>query len=285
MAKISKPVLKKHNEALEILKKKDKLNFNEREFVFKHYHEGASKMNNLISAHFTPYSIAKSISQNIRHTDMFVDLCSGIGILSYALKRLNEWDNSPVVGICIENCVEYYEVGKKLLPEFHWICGDIFNPNVIAQVKEIMDGKRFSIVSNPPYGKQVKTDTNSLLKYQGTEFEYKAMELGAILGAEDGAFLIPQESAPFRITGNNYKGVEHESYKTSKYKKFVDQTGLEISPNIGYTTEIFEDEDGWKDVNIKTEIAILEYNELEYQSKSKPVESNEIINEDQLTLF
>ena len=274
MSKISIPVLNLHNQAVELLKK-ESLNFCDREFIFDNYHEGAGQMNNLISAHFTPYSICRSLCQNITYTDCFVDLCAGIGMISYALKRYEEMSfNKPIFGICIEKCTEYYEVGKKLLPEFHWINGDCFDPEVIEQVKELMKGKKFSVISNPPYGNQVKTDSKELLKYTGSTFEYKAIELGAILGAYDGAFLIPQVSAPFRISGvlMHGKKVYEEEYKTKNYKKFVEQTGLEISHNNGYDTVFLEEGEAWRDVSIPTEIACLEYEELNYVAKQEPVQ-------------
>ena len=272
MAKISKPVLGKHNEAVALLKK-DKLNFYDRQFIFDFYHEGAGKMNNLISAHFTPYSIAKSMTFNITYEDCFVDLCAGIGILSYVLKRQEEMSfNKPLYGICIEKCTEYYEVGKKLLPEFHWINGDCFDPEVIAEVKELMKGRNFSIISNPPYGKQVKTNTKDLLKYSGSTFEYKAMEWGAIVGAYDGAFLVPQQSAPFRISGIRRHGeqVQEEHHKTTDYLKFLKQTGIEIFTNNGFDTTIIDEDCGgdWKDVNVVTEIAVLQYSEYDYSPKT-----------------
>lgn len=272
MAKISKRLLKYHNQALDILKE-EKLDFYQRKYVFDNFHEGAGNMNNLIGAHFTPHSIAKSMTFNIRENN-FVDLCAGIGMLSYKLLRdweFNTADEKPF-GICIENCTHYYEVGKKLLPEFHWINGDIFDEKVIKEVKDLMRGKDFSIISNSPYGKQVKSETSNILKYKGGIFEYKAIELGAVLGANDGAFLIPQQSAPFRMSGRETRGNEFgKEHKSKDYNKFVKETGLEINANIGFSTNIIDEDDkGWKDVNIITEIGILEYSELGYESIYKP---------------
>lgn len=268
MAKISKRLLNKHNEAIELLKL-EKLDYNQREFVFDHFHEGAGNMNNLISAHFTPYEIAKSMTFCITYNECFVDLCAGIGMLSYVLLRQNEMGFERGVkpfGICIEKSTEYYEVGKKLLPDFHWINGDCFDPVIIAEVKALMKDRQFSIISNPPYGKQVKTQTKDLLKYVGANFEYKAIEWGAIVGAYDGAFLLPQNVCPFRMTGSRKEGVYSESYKTTEYNKFVDNTGLKISSNMGFSTDLIdEDLAGWKDVSIITEIAIIEYDELNYK--------------------
>lgn len=266
MAKISKRILAKHNEAVELLKKEE-LNFNDREFIFYNYHEGAGKMNNLISAHFTPYSIARSIMHNVAYPNCFVDLCAGIGILSYALKRQNEWDNAPIFGICIENCTEYYEVGKKLLPEFHWINGDCFDPKVMQEVRDLLNDRKFSIVSNPPYGKQIKTNTKDLLKYSGGNFEYKAVEWGAIMGAYDGAYLIPQSACPFKYSFNQ----GYEEQECTEYDKFNKQTGLELKMNTGYSTEIPEDDEGgdWKDVKIITEVVDIDYYDLDYRPKTK----------------
>ncbi len=269
MAKISKRLLNKHNEAVNMLKK-EKLNFNERQFVFDNYHEGAGKMNNLISAHFTPYQIAKSMTFNIAYTDCFIDLCAGIGILSYALLRQEEMSfNKKLFGICIERSTEYYEAGKKLLPEFHWINGDCFDPKVIEQVRDLMKDKKFSVISNPPYGKQVKSNTEDLLRYTGSNFELKAIEWGAMIGAFDGAFLIPQNAANFRLSGREakYKPVYDENYKTKEYLKFVAQTGLEMKANNGFSTDLIEGEEfgpTWKDVTITTEIACVDYDEYNY---------------------
>ena len=263
MAKISKRLLNKHNEAVALLEK-DKLNFYDRDFVYDFYHEGAGKMNNLISAHFTPRELARSMSQNTR-CHHWVDLCAGIGILSYVMVRdiqLSHLVDKPYTAICVENCIEYYEIGKKLLPECIWINGSIFDDDVINQIKDLMEGKEFSIISNPPYGKQVKGN-NKLMHYKGSLFEYKAIEIGAILGAFDGCFLIPETSAPFRMTRN--LPTINESYKIPAYKKFVKETGLEIIANMGYTTELSDEDYGWKDVSIRTEIAIVEYDELDYK--------------------
>jgi len=273
--RISKRKMNLHNEAVKLLEM-DELSFNDVEFIYSNYHEGANKANNLISAHFTPRSICHSMAHNIRQIN-FVDLCAGIGNLAYSIGRFNELEyKNGGIGICVENCLEYYEVGKKLLPQFHWINGSIFDDKVINEIKEIMKGSRFSIVSNPPYGNQVKA-TSENLKYQGSKFEYRAMEVGAILGADDGAFLIPQESTPFRMSGKQHhpKGVLSESYKSKDYLKFSECTGIEITPNIGFSTDIMDGNDGWKDVTITTEIAIVEYNGDEgyvYNPKGDKVE-------------
>lgn len=255
MGKISKEAMKRHSKAMEIIEQ-DVLSYDDKIYVLENYHEGATNMNNLVSAHFTPMSLARSVEQCTRNYN-FVDLCAGIGILSWCQSRVMEFEQREFVGVCVENCLEYCKIGKKLLPELHWINGDIFNPKVINRVKEIMRGQDFSVISNPPYGRQVKTNTD-ILKYKGPEFEYKAIELGYQLGASEGVFLIPQNSCNFKMSGQRNTNL---NIPCSKYEKFEKETDIIMSPNIGFTTDI-QDENGWKDVSIATEIAIFEYNEI-----------------------
>ena len=276
MGKISKEMMKRHSKAMEIIEQ-DVLSFDDKIYVLENYHEGATQMNNLISAHFTPMELARSVQMSAR-SKHFVDLCSGIGILSWCMMRIHYFeDNKDVVGICIENCTEYYRIGKKLLPELHWINGSIFDQAIIDEVKELMEGKDFSIISNPPYGKQVKTDTKKLLKYKGSDFEYKAIELGDMLGAHDGVFLIPQSSCNFKLSG--VSGNEF-NIPCSKYDKFYEETKLEMRPNMGFDTECIDA--GWKDVSITTEIAIFEYQEMRDEAQEEEEEYDE---NEQLTLF
>jgi hypothetical protein len=211
-------------------------------------------------------SLARSVEQCTRNYN-FVDLCAGIGILSWCQERVMEFEDKEFVGICVENCLEYCKIGKKLMPQLHWINGDIFNPKVIARIKEIMGDRSFSVISNPPYGKQVKTNTD-ILQYKGSDFEYKAIELGFQLGASEGVFLIPQGSCNFKMSGQRHTNL---NVSCSKYEKFEKETNLKMSPNIGFTTDIF-DGDGWKDVSITTEIAIFEYDELREQLKESDEE-------------
>jgi len=145
---------------------------------------------------------------------------------------------------------------------------------------------QFSIISNPPYGIQVKTNgTKELLKYSGPNFEYKAIELGAILGAFDGAFLIPQQACPFRMSGKESKGeTNHPRYRTELIKKFEEETEITIDPNNGFSTDIIEGDQNWKDVSIVTEIAYIFY-ENEYEWKYVPKEVKEEVVSTQQSLF
>jgi len=262
MGKISKEMMKRHSKAMEIIEQ-DVLSYDDKLYVLENYHEGATNMNNLVSAHFTPMSLARSVEQCTRNYN-FVDLCAGIGILAWCQVRIMEFEQKEFTGICVENCLEYCKIGKKLMPELHWINGDIFNPKVIARIKEIMGDRDFSVISNPPYGRQVKTFTD-ILQYKGPEFEYKAVELGFQLGASEGVFLIPQASCNFNMSSQRETRL---NLPCKKYEKFYKETAIEMSPNIGFTTDILEGPT-WKDVSIATEIAIFEYGEIREQMEEE----------------
>ena len=55
MGKISKEMMKRHSKAMVIIEQ-DVLSFDDKIYVLENYHEGATQMNNLVSAHFTQWN-------------------------------------------------------------------------------------------------------------------------------------------------------------------------------------------------------------------------------------
>lgn len=255
MARISKRLISKHEEAMKLLNGQDSWSVDEYHFIYENFHEGVGMSNNMISAHFTPYELARHGAFCMNYTNSWVDLGAGIGIITYALMRFCElnFDQAQKI-VCVERAHTYYEIGKKLLPNVHWICGDMFDIEVISEIKKFMGDTKFSVVSNPPYGRMVKVKCPHI-KYRGANFEYSAIELGAILGADDGAFLIPQTSCPFQYSGQQM----YKNYISEEYKKFNKQTGLEIDMNMGIDTSQWSKD--WKEVSIVTEWAQVDYSE------------------------
>jgi hypothetical protein len=247
--KISKPLLNLHLQAKEMLEQ-DALSITEREFVLNNYHEGAEHMNGMTGAFFTPEGLARDFTLEIsgRH---IVDLCAGIGRLSYAyLKHGYTHDSSGEMFVpqltCIEVNPEYYEVGRKVLPEANWILGSILDEELIISLP-LFD----MAISNPPFGK-VKGADAKWLNYKGSEFEYKAIEVASRI-AEGGVFIIPQQSASFAYSGQNgYR--PHEFAKLTKFKK---ETGIDLGHNMGIDTSSYQNE--WKQVSPTVEIVTCEF--------------------------
>jgi hypothetical protein len=237
MAKISKNSAKRHNQALDLVRSDKRLTEEDRFFILENFHEGATNMNGLAGAFFTPEGLARDLSIEVCGADSIIDLCAGIGRLSFACgqhaKRL----------VCVEQNPEYAEVGKRVMPNAEWIVGDVFGIGDIG----LFDWA----ISNPPFG-AINTGASFEGSYSGAKFEYKVIELASRL-AEWGAFIIPQMSAPFRYSGKQ----TYSEMVDSECQKFIDQTGIVMGMNCGIDTSMYLNE--WKGVSPMCEIVVCEF--------------------------
>lgn len=238
MAKLTKDEIKKHQAACELLKQ-DQLTIDERFFVIENWHEGAEHLNSASGAFFTPLSLAQNFAIET-FAGRTVDLCAGIGILSFAAWIANSCKGEFV---CVEINPSYVAVGKKILPEATWICADALSP-------EILELGRFTqAISNPPFGRL--NGSAKAPRYSGSDFELKVIDVAGLV-ADEGAFIVPQMSAPFRFSGNRgYEPVESE-----KLARFYDDTGIVLQPNCGIDTSVL---DGFRGTNIRTEIVLTDF--------------------------
>ena len=120
MKKLSKIETRKHLEALSLLNK-SVLDDDDKTFIFKHYCESATKFNSLAGEFFTPESLAWDTTLDIGNIPYknhlkVIDLCADIGVLSHCL--LTRYPNAKVT--CVEINSEYFEAGKKLVPNANW---------------------------------------------------------------------------------------------------------------------------------------------------------------------
>lgn len=189
MAKLTKDQFKRHNEA-EALIAKDNLSIEEREFVLEHWDPSAEHVNSAAGAFFTPIDLATSFACMLGHPGAIIDLCAGIGALSYAC--------TPVYGepprmVCVEKNPDYVRVGRKIVPHAHWIEGDVFD------LLEMGLGHFDAVVGNPPFGRVAK-GSKSAPGVKG-DFEFHVIALGMAV-ADYGQFILPQMSAGFRYSGD-----------------------------------------------------------------------------------
>lgn len=239
--KLSKAQANLHNQAMDLVNSDKKLSRDERFFVLENFHEGATNMNGLAGAFFTPESIARCLTVEIMNGSHIIDLCAGIGALSLQA-FLN---NSPRSITCLELNPEYYEVGKRVLPEAEWILADALTHQ--------FDREFDFAISNPPFG-NIKTSEHKS-NYTGSKFEYKIIERASQL-AKHGAFIIPQASAGFE-----YSGVQHyKEVETTALKSFIRQTGIQLEMNCGI--DLGEYREDWKGVTPKCEIVTCDFTEL-----------------------
>ncbi len=252
MAKLTKAQRKAHAEAEAILTK-DRLTEDEREFVFRNWHEGANHINGAAGAFFTPYDLAGDFALD-GAAGRVIDLCAGIGVLSYFIGERARYGSRTTELTCIEINPKYCEVGRKLLPDARWINADVFD------WRELGLGRYDMAIGNPPFGR-VRRSANGP-RYRGAEFEFHVIDIAAEL-ADYGAFILPQQSASFQYSGRQY----YERCKTGKGIDFEKATGLEMTCGAGVDTSIFKND--WKDTSIITEIACFDFTETRGRGATK----------------
>lgn len=101
MAKLSHAQVKQHRLACNLLEK-GVLTLNEREFVIENWNEGAEHNNAVAGAFFTPLRLTFDMALDVAGVRI-LDLCAGIGSLSYAVHwHGRRWNDRPQI-----TCVEY----------------------------------------------------------------------------------------------------------------------------------------------------------------------------------
>lgn len=244
MAKLSKAQRKAHQEAEAILTK-DRLTEDEKDFVFQNWHEGANFENGAAGAFFTPWGLAGDFAIDARGGRV-IDLCAGIGILSYFIWCRSQYGQRPADITCVEINPRYAEIGRKLLPEARWINADVFD------WRELDLGRFDCAISNPPFGRVKRRGDGP--RYRGPEFEFHVVDIAAEI-AEYGAFIVPQQSASFRYSGSQY----YQRLEKGRGVEFERQTGLVMEGGAGIDTAYYQAE--WKDVAPLCEIVCIDFEE------------------------
>jgi hypothetical protein len=241
--KLTKPQIKSQ-EACEELLKKDTLTYDEKIYVYENWHEGATNTNSVAGAFFTPFGLARDFHLELYDKKKTIDLCAGIGMLSFIAYHWNECHDIT----CVEYNSDYVRVGKKLLPEANWICGSIF---------DIVDDDYEQAISNPPFGK-IKTGISDIkLKYKGAEFDLKAIEIASKISSR-ASFILPQGSTPFKYSGARYyEDLRDTDSCSNKVKKFIKETGIDYEFNCGIDTSYYLNE--WKGVSPLCEIVNFDF--------------------------
>jgi predicted RNA methylase len=252
MSKLTKLQAAAHDQC-EAFLAKDTLTDEDRFYVLEHWQESARNVNSAAGAFFTPYGLAADMAlelSNLRGTVRVLDLCAGAGTLGLAVLRKNAWQiesgDLHLEIVCVETNPEYVRVGRKILPEATWIESSIF---------DLPDLGHFDVaMSNPPFGR-VKRDGDAP-RYTGAEFEYHVLDIAAHR-ADVGVFILPQQSVPFRYSGQPC----YREESVLKHDRFVKQTGIRLEAGCGVDTSIYRD--AWHGVSPKVEIATCDFDPAE----------------------
>ncbi|MDX1117047.1 methyltransferase [Sinorhizobium medicae] len=251
MAKLTKAQAKAHQQACDLLKK-DSLSDDDKEFVLRNWQESATNINTVAGAFFTPLELAMDFAIEA-HEGRIIDLCAGIGMLSYAATMRNVYNTVPLEITCVEINPEYVEVGKKILPEATWINASVFD--VLD-----MDLGRFDFaISNPPFGAVKRPDGKKAPRYTGADFEFHVIDIASHI-ADHGVFLVPRMSAGFDYSGRQ----GYARQKSGKAFDFQNKTGLYFEPGCGVDTAIYRNQ--WRGVSPICEIVCIDFLRTEEKS-------------------
>lgn len=244
MAKLSKTETRNHNKALELIHSDKSLTWDDKEFIFRNWHEGANHMNGQAGAFFTPFDMAFDFALHVGSSECrIIDLCAGIGMLSFACQNRSYGVTHDIT--CVEYNSDYITVGKRLLPEANWIHGDALDlPEDIGHFD--------FCISNPPFG-AIKRQKNGP-RYTGKDFEFHIIDLASQI-ADYGVFVLPAMSAGFKYSGVDY----YERHKDGKAFDFQKKFGIHFECGIGVDTSIYRSE--WKGTSPATEIVSVDFTE------------------------
>lgn len=255
MAKLTKAEAKLHQQACDLLSK-DVLTEDEKFFVIDNWQESASHINTVAGAFFTPYDLARDFAIET-FSGRVIDLCAGIGILSFATSMMHRWSQAPLNLTCIEINPDYIAVGKKLLPEAKWIEASVFD--VLD-----MDLGHFDIaISNPPFGRIKRPEGKGAPRYTGGEFEFHVIDIAAHL-ANYGVFILPQMSSGFRYSGDQ----PYRRDASGKAFDFQQKTGIYLGPSCGIDTACYKD--NWRGVSPICEVVCCNFEEKEVEAVEVP---------------
>lgn len=271
---LTKIVARDHRQACALLEKDGPLTLDEKFFVIEHFHEAGDTNYKVLGAHFTPFGLAMDFRYDIDGPRV-LDLCAGIGMLSFAYRHCWDHGDTPPDIVCVEANPRYVDVGRKVLPEAEWICGDVFDLDVQAQLK----GRHLDTAfGNPPFGKFAMHGEKKPPRYRGGLFEYAVIDIASDL-ADFGSFIIPQGSSPVLFSGvrcfqdcrrplpNDPRPAAVVS-NMEKYRPFHQATGIDLQLGSGVDTSYFKDE--WRGVSPTVEIIKADFLEARHTRSQGP---------------
>lgn len=245
---LSRSQAKLHREACLLVDADRDLDDEEKRFVLDHWQEAANPEHCLDGAYFTPLGLAGDMRIDVVGTRI-VDLCAGIGHLSFACRNLldHRWNGEHLREfVCVERNPEYVRIGMRIMPEATWICADVLT--VPTMRLRSFD----TAIANPPFGPIHRA--GDAPRYHGPRFEFHVIAIAARL-ARHGVFLVPQQSAPFSYSGKSCYIEDADA----EYQKFHTTTGITLEPGCSIDTTYYADD--WHQRPIATEVVVCDFTE------------------------
>jgi len=221
------------------------------EKIYENFHPSLIDNQTENGAFYSPYGLAQDVAVFSNRSGHIIDVCAGIGMLAYRLKEMDTYNQQIKSITCIELNEKAVEIGKKLLPEANWICGNVFDEKLWNDLVKDLPNKRFDfMVSNPPFGKDMNKRKADWLKMT-TERDLMVLEL-CLKYAKGGYFIMPKGSSSFNYSGERYFK-EDPTRWSRKFQRFMNLTKGHYTFNLscdGIDSSIYSDE--WKGLNSMT---------------------------------
>lgn len=199
MARLSKQEWKRHDDAEALLSLSRALTSDEVAQVMSGWHPEARTNVGVAGAFFTPLALALDLTMFVQYGGErrhYLDLCAGIGRLSYAMALRHEKDGGHTHVTAVEINPEYIDVGRRVLRDVprlsvDWVQGNAFDMSVVGAGAPYHVG-----ISNPPFGKP-KTATGAGLRFTGSA-ELMAAEVILRTCTYGGALICGTQIVPWR---------------------------------------------------------------------------------------
>lgn len=242
MGRLSKVQRKSHDLAMQLVESDRQLSYDEIELVLDTYHPSVHTHQGMSGAFFTPCELAREFAvetQGLRENARVLDLCAGIGSLSYWCEHINE----KIDLVCVELSADFCRIGKRLLPEATWIHSSVFDPTLADHTA--VQGRFDLFISNPPFGKIPKS---SDYKGKASCLEYAVAEVG-MQYANQGVMIVPQSVLPWKFSGQRgYTEVDNKNYD-----KWSNSSQLVLGANCGIDVSMMP----FTDVSVAVEITCV----------------------------
>ena len=204
MGKITRQASKLHDEAMAILNLDRKLTIDEVEKVYQQYNPLADHDVGKGAVFFTPMEIAWEFAVMCQPKGAVIDLCAGIGMLSYNVLKhdyAGYGSGKPLRGeikrlVAIEHDPLFVEYGKRLLPEVEWYCANVFDLDLLLSL-----GEFDCAISNPPYGNIPSKSEAKWLKVKGPA-QWQVIEIALRMAYNGGMFIIPENDSDYSFRIN-----------------------------------------------------------------------------------
>jgi hypothetical protein len=112
----------------------------------------------------------------------------------------------------------------------------------------------YTAVANPPFGALARS--GDAPGYRGSRFEYHAIAVAAHI-ARHGVFPIPQQSAPFRYSGERH--MDHDR-ADAECRRFQSGTGITLEPSCGIDTAYYRED--WHHPPVLTEVVTTDFSDF-----------------------